>query len=211
MTTTTLHSTPSNLTWARASVAVIGIWFAAALAFAATGGISIEPGQFPSGLILGVTIPVAVFLTIYNASSSFRRFVLGLDIRTVVAVQQTRVIGALFLALLAAGILPGLFAWPAGAGDVAVGVAAIWVTHRLVRNPASVASGRFLTFHLLGLFDFAVAFATGVLAADPAITGGATTSMMNDLPLAMIPGFLVPLYAIMHLVAIIHWRQARRG
>jgi hypothetical protein len=120
-------------------------------------------------------------------------------------------VGALFLALLAAGSMPGLFAWPAGAGDVAVGVAAIWVTHRLVQNSASLTSGRFLTFHLMGLFDFAVAFATGVFVSDRSITGGVPTSMMDELPLAMVPGFLVPLYTILHLIAIIHWRQARRG
>ena len=211
MTTTTFTSDPSTFSWGRLSAVIGAIWFAIALAVAAAGGLDIPSGEFPTGLVLGVTVPVALFLGAYNFIPSFQRHILALDIRTVVAIQQTRVLGAIFLALLAVGSLPGLFAWPAGAGDVAVGVAAIWVTHRLVRRPASLADRSFLTFNLLGLFDFVVAFATGVLSADAAVTGGVTSSLMGELPLAMIPGFLVPIYAILHLVAIIHWRRARRG
>ncbi len=215
MTTTTLTRTsphPSRaFAWGRLSAGILAVWFVLALAFAWQGGVAVSSDSVPTGLLLAVTIPIGLFLAVYNTLPRFRAFILALDIRTVVAIQQTRVVGAVFLGLLAVESLPGLFAWPAGAGDVAVGLAAIWVTHRLVKNPDYLTSGGFLRFNLLGIFDFVVAFATGVLASDPTITGGVTSAPVNDLPFAMIPGFLVPLYAILHLIAIIHWRQARRG
>ncbi len=49
---------------------------------------------------------------------------LGVDIGLVTSFQAWRVAGFVFLPLLAFGHLPGLFAWPAGLGDVAVGLAA---------------------------------------------------------------------------------------
>jgi len=38
-----------------------------------------------------------------------------------VGVQVYRALGLIFLVLYAGGYLPGLFAWPAGVGDILVG------------------------------------------------------------------------------------------
>jgi hypothetical protein len=59
-----------------------------------------------------------------------------LDLRLLTALQGGRVIGFVFLALYAHGLLPGLFAWPAGLGDVLVGGAAPFVLLAQIQQDA---------------------------------------------------------------------------
>ena len=114
----------------------------------------------------------------YAALPRFRDWVLGLDLRMLTLFQAWRVIGFGFLPLCACGVLPGLFAWPAGLGDVAVGLAAPFVAARLARDPAYAASRGYLWFHIAGLLDFVAAAGTAMLAsgAFPAIHAGQPTS-----------------------------------
>jgi hypothetical protein len=59
-----------------------------------------------------------------------------------------------------------------------------------------------------GILDLAVAVAIGtVVATFPDIIAGATTGVLARLPLLLIPGYLVPLFVILHLTAL---SQARR-
>src|SRR5262249_44584082 len=54
-------------------------------------------------------------------------------------------------------VLPGLFAFPAGFGDMATGVTAPWIVLGLVRNPSFAASRRYVIWNILGILDFVVA------------------------------------------------------
>ena len=57
----------------------------------------------------------------------------------IVGVQLYRALGAIFLILYAAGKLPGLFAWPAGIGDIAIGFLAPVVGLAYARAPHKAA------------------------------------------------------------------------
>ncbi len=193
---------------ARAVLAVAGVWLAAAFTLSLSGSLQMPAGAPPLRVLAAAAAPILVFMLWYRGSAAFRAWVLGLDLRLVVMFQAWRVIGGVFLVLLAFGLLPGLFAWPAGLGDVAVGVTAPLVALALLRRP-DVATGRgFLAWNLFGLLDFVVAVATGTLASgvSPGLVQGVTADAMSAWPLAMIPGFLVPLFAILHLVAILQAR-----
>ncbi|MEN8197434.1 MAG: hypothetical protein ABFS30_13125, partial [Pseudomonadota bacterium] len=133
-----------------------------------------------------------------------------LDLHLLVAMQSWRVLGGMFLGLMVYGKLPGSFAWPAGLGDVAIGIAAPFVLLALLRDPGFVRRTRFLVWNLLGLLDFVVAIGAGTLSSGmfPGLTGPVTAAPMNAWPLSMIPGFLVPLFAMMHLAAIFQARKA---
>jgi hypothetical protein len=115
-----------------------------------------------------------------------------------------------FLALTAHGVLPGLFAWPAGLGDIAIGVTAPWVALALIRRPAFGSSGVFVVWNLLGILDLVVAVSMGALSSGfvPGFGGEVTTAPMARLPLVLIPGYLVPMFIMLHLVALF---QARRS
>lgn len=189
-------------------LAVAGIWLAAAFALSLSGSLQVPAGTPPLRVLAAAAVPILVFVLWYRRSAAFRAWVLGLDLRLVVMLQAWRVIGGVFLVLLAFGLLPGLFAWPAGLGDVAVGLTAPLVALALWRRPDIAAGSGFLAWNLFGLLDFVVAVATGTLAsgAVPGLVQGVTADAMSAWPLAMIPGFLVPLFAILHLVAILQTR-----
>ena len=138
--------------------------------------------------------------------------VLGWDLRLLTAIQAWRVIGFAMVVLLAFGALPGAFAWPAGLGDVLVGLAAPYYAVRLMDRPESATGRGFILWNFLGIFAFAVALGTGIAAsgAIPAITGtGATSAAMSVLPMALLPGFFVPLFFIAHLAVLLQVRRLR--
>lgn len=197
-------------TWKWIVPVILVVWFAVVYTLLQSGAYMVPPGQPPLPLAIGYAVPLVVFAALYFAAPGFRDFVLALDLRTVTALQAWRVIGGMFLALYAFGQLPGLFAWPAGAGDVAIGLAAVYVLHRLMNDATFAATRGFVAFNVLGLLDFAGAFATGALGADPALVGEVTTAPLLVLPLGLIPGFLVPAFTILHIIALIHARKLAR-
>ncbi len=137
---------------------------------------------------------------------------MALDIRLLTMLQHWRVVGFAFLPLYGFGVLPGLFAWPAGLGDVAVGLTAPFVVAALVRRPGFAGSRRFLAFHLLGILDFAVAAGTATLSsgAFPSLHAGPLTSVAMEVwPLSIFPTFIVPLFLMAHL-AVLFQVLARR-
>ena len=165
---------------------------------------------------IGVTaaFPVVLFLAAYALSTRFRGFVLSQDIRTLTMMQHWRVVGFAFLPLYAFGVLPGLFAWPAGLGDVAIGLAAVLVVARLDRDPHYITTSGFLWFNFLGLFDFAVAIASSGLSSGgfpELISNGVTSAPMDVWPLNIFPSFLVPAFIILHLTVLFNVRELLRS
>jgi hypothetical protein len=105
--------------------------------------------------------------------------------------------------------LPGAFAWPAGLGDIAIGITAPWIAMALWRRPAFASSQVFLVWNLLGILDLIVAVGTGAISSMLAsgAPGEVTTAPMAQLPLVLIPAYLVPLFVMLHLSSLF---QARR-
>ena len=165
-------------------------------------------------IAITAVIPVALFFAAYGLLPRFRAFVLAQNIRTLTMLHLWRVIGFAFLALYAFGVLPALFAWPAGLGDVAIGVAALFVVKRLERDPDYLTSPGLVRFHLLGLLDFVVAVATAGLAGGAfpdLIANGATSAPMDVWPLNIFPSFLVPAFIIVHATVLLKVRHLRRS
>ena len=188
-------------------------WFVAAYLIGSGHWLSNESGDLLAPIAITAVIPVLLFLLAYALSFSFRQFVLAQDLRLLTMLQLWRVIGFGFLLLYAFNVLPGLFAWPAGVGDVAIGVAAIFVVNRIERDSEFVTSAGFVRFHLLGLLDFAVAVITAGLAAGayPAlIPSGITSAAMDVWPLNIFPSFMVPGFIILHLIVLLKVRHLRR-
>src|ERR1700744_1696761 len=106
---------------------LVPAWLAVVLISAARGAFVAAPGKPPLGLLTGLLAPLTLFLVGYWTSEAFRDFVLSVDLRLVVAIQSWRWAGFGFLTLYAYRVLPGLFAWPAGVGDAAIGITAPFV------------------------------------------------------------------------------------
>jgi hypothetical protein len=190
-------------------VLVLAAWFACVVLVGASGGFVSPSGGLPLPIAIGVTAPVVVFLSAFWMSLRFREFVLTADLRLVTGIQAWRAAGFAFLALYAHGVLPGLFALPAGLGDIAIGVTAPWIVLALIRRPGFAASKTFVVWNLLGLLDLVDAVGTGALSSALA-TGAAgeiTTLPMAQLPLVLVPAYLVPIFVMLHLASLF---QARR-
>jgi hypothetical protein len=189
--------------------AVLAAWFALVVLLGAHGVFAQPPGTPPLPIFIGFAVPIIIFFALYGFSRTFRAFVLGLDLRLVTAIQAWRFGGLSFIALYTYGVLPGLFAWPAGLGDIAIGLTAPWVMRALERRPEFAASKSFVVWNLLGILDQLIAVGTGTASALLAVgaAGEVTTAPMAGLPLVLIPVFLVPIFIMLHVAALL---QARR-
>ena len=142
-----------------------------------------------------------------------RRSAVRIDLRVLTAIQAWRVIGILFLGLYAFGLLPGVFAWPAGLGDVTVGVAAPFALLAIVRRTPSWPT-RVAWLNIAGLLDFVGAVGTGVLTSNSSLgvlSDGVTRASLGALPLSLVPTFAVPLWTIFHLISLLQLRRLARA
>jgi hypothetical protein len=209
MTTLSASGPASARIFSKPVLAIAVLWLAGAIGLGSQG-LFVPRGDAPPMMILiAVLGPPALFLLAYRASAGLRAWVEGLDLAAVLAVQGWRAAGALFLPLWIFGFLPAAFALPAGVGDLAVGMAAPFVAVLVARQAAGAHRAAYaLTF--AGLADFVVAVGTGVLTREASwllLPGEAGSDLMNQLPLSLIPTFLVPLFLIAHIVAFIKLKQ----
>ncbi len=173
-------------------------WMALALPLVLAGTFATGPGEPSLALALHLAAVVTATLVGIAVSPRFRASIRALDPEILTSLQAWRVLGMMFLFLAALGDLPPVFAIPAGAGDVLVGLAApIVLIHMRKKTLSRRAFGWFTG---LGLLDFAVAFALGnyVNLTIPPEAGFAS---MAALPLVLVPGLFVPAFAVLHLAA----------
>jgi hypothetical protein len=193
----------SSKDYGKLAVGIIAAWFVFALSASAAHVFKQSSAAPPIALGLSVLIPVVVFWIWFRTSAGFREFVLSLDPRVLTIVQSWRIAGFVFVVLYVYGILPGIFANPAGWGDIAIGLTAPWVAMKLA-EPGHRKG--FIVWNALGILDLVVAVTTGTTSrlVHP---HGLAADAMTVLPLSIVPTFLVPLFLIMHIIVI---AQARR-
>jgi hypothetical protein len=120
----------------------------------------------------------------------------------IIGVQLYRVLGAIFLILYAADKMPGLFAWPAGIGDIIVGLLAPVVALAYARDPRRNA-GLVTAWNLFGILDLAVAVTTGFITSPSRLFSyEPSNELIAIFPLVLIPVNLVPLAILLHLASL---------
>ncbi len=181
-------------------LAIAVVWLSVAVLLAQRGVF-----RAPLNLAMAALGPATVFVVVYLLSPRLRDWVRRVDMAVIVNAQAWRVVGALFLPLWAFGILPGGFAGPAAIGDIAIGVAAPFVALAVVRQARSWRAS-VMVLSLVGMLDFAIVFTAAALAAPGgplAAADGISSSVMGHLPLSVIPTLLVPVFLILHVVALL--------
>jgi hypothetical protein len=194
----------------------LALWLGLVTFLGSQGAFVGRAGSPPLPIFLGLAIPLAVFFAAYFGWSAFRTVILGADLRFVTAMQAWRWAGQHFLFLYASGVLPGLFAVPAGLGDMAIGITAPWMVLGLIRNPSFAASRRFMIWNILGIVDFVVAttmavLCTGLFPRINGLIGNVTTAPMAQLPLVLTPAYMVPFFIMLHFTALVQARQLARA
>jgi hypothetical protein len=189
------------------------LWLGLVILLGAQGRFLGRPGSPPMPIFFGFAIPLAVFFAAYFGSSAFRAFVLGADLRLAASLQAWRFAGFGFLSLYAFGVLPGLFAFPAGLGDMAIALSAPLIVLGLIRDPSFATSRRHVIWNIMGIVDLVVAVSLGTICSGfiPGLTGNVTTSPMSLLPEVLVPAFLVPFFIMLHFTALSQARQLIRS
>jgi hypothetical protein len=188
---------------------VVSAWAALTLLLNVLGVFATPPDKPPLPLLIAVIGPPIVFVIAYACSAHVRTRALRLNLRLLTAMQAWRVIGAMFLVLMAFGFLPGTFAWPAGIGDLLVGAYAPFVVLAIARRTPGWPT-HVVLLNVLGLLDFVGAIGGGVLSGRSPLgifRGEVTTDIMQELPLSMIPTFAVPFWIVLHLLSLIKLRH----
>jgi hypothetical protein len=162
-------------------------------------------------IALAIGIPILVGALFIGASKQVREIIEAVPQSQLVAFQFYRVLGVTFLVVYAAGQLPGIFALPAGWGDLIVGLTALIVGARVARrgNDQLVA-----LWNWLGIIDLLIAVATGFLSAPSRFqifSLDAPNVLIGSFPLVMIPIFAVPLSIVLHLASLSKIRSAHRS
>jgi hypothetical protein len=187
-------------------------WLAVVLFLGARGAFVAAGDRPPLGLLIGVVLPLSIFVIAYLAFPAVREFILSADPRVLVGIQAWRWAGFGFINLYFYKVLPGVFAWPAGLGDMAIGATAPLILSALLRNPEFAASKRFVLWNLSGILDFAVALTIGAVGRQivPKLFAAVPTSPMTHLPLILIPAFLVPMFLMLHITMLLQARRLNR-
>jgi hypothetical protein len=194
-------------TWLAVAIPLVA-WLALVWISAAAG--VFEVGRSRTPLPLAVILPPVIGLTFLMRSG---RIAAALDAAApgwLVGIQVYRVLGANFLVLWAYGAIPGVFALPAGIGDVLVGLLALPVAVYLA---SGAARGRALAvaWNFLGIADLVNAVILGVLSSPGPLQHLALDHpnvQTSSYPTVMTPAFAVPFSLILHGLSL--WQLWRR-
>jgi len=149
--------------------------------------------------VLPPRIPMALVATLLAGyllllSPTFRHIVAAVPQHWLIGIQTFRILGGLWLARYFAGQLPGLFALPAGIGDVATGVLAPFVAYAWYSDKP-YARGAAIAWNLFGMADLVNAVVLG------ALTNGGTGGIV--FPTVLIPVYGVPRAFLIHSYSLI--------
>ncbi len=190
------HPASIDAWWKLAMVLAAWLGLDMAIVFS---GILARPESPPYLMLIFATLPLALFLIAYRASSALRSWAMRLDTGALVGIHTWRMLGMSFLFLYFFDLLPAGFAIPAGLGDAAAALGATWIVLTVARR-APLSRRALLGWNLFGIADFVVAFSMGTLLQSRFFGGASNTDIMGAFPLVLIPLFIVPLLTISHLI-----------
>ena len=180
-------------------IGILGVWFLAALVVGQLGVLAGAPPLAVPGMLWGLT---GLVLLAFWRWSELRAWVLSVDIRRLVAIHVTRFVGIYFLILYGRGELPYAFAVPGGWGDIAIATLALGV---IALAPLRGRGGwwAYYLWNVLGLADILMVVIT---AARLGLSDPPSLRALTQLPLSLLPTFLVPIIISTHVMLMIRLR-----
>ena len=183
------------------SAVILFSWFLVALVLGLADAYKAAPDRIPT-IQYGIFIPTLVGAWLILRSSTVGRIIDAVPQPWIVGVQLYRALGVIFLILYATHKMPGLFAWPAGVGDVTVGLLAPVVALAYARDPRRNA-GRVTIWNALGILDLVVAITAGFITSPSALFSyEPPNELIAIFPLVLIPVYFVPLSLLLHLASL---------
>ena len=201
------HAADRARTFRISSVILLG-WLAVTVGLGAFGVYNVDSTEVPT-IQYAILLPIVIGALLIWLSETAKRVIAAVPQSWLVGVQLYRALGVIFLILYAIGKLPALFAWPAGIGDIAIGLLAPIVGLAYARAPhkaASLVAG----WNVFGILDLMIAVGTGFATAPSLIQPievTPTSDLMTVLPMVLIPVYLVPLSIVLHLASLAKLRR----
>ena len=191
--------------FAAVGVIVVVGWFALSLWLSLSG--AYEPDEEAAFIPLiawAISLPILVLGPFVLWSRTMGRMLDELSNPLLIGFQLYRVLGVLFLILLAQDALPAVFAVPAGIGDVLTGVLAIPVAVFLARRGRS-AFGVAVGWNVFGFADLVLALTLGFLSSPGQLQMLALDEpnlIVSHFPLVLVPVFAVPVSILLHFASV---------
>jgi len=166
--------------------------------------------------VLGPDFPARPLLYLLLASIiayKARHWILGKGVsqHILIGLQLIRPIGMVFVIEHTQGNLPGIFAYPAGLGDLLTGVLATYVLYRFWNT--RIPPFWILLVAVVGLLDFVSAFFFGFTSSATPVQLFAfeNPNQVTEYPLGLIPLFLVPYAVIAHILSLAQLSRDRQS
>jgi len=195
-------TTSPNTKHTKISVIIL-IWFSLILALSLNHSFIPAKGELPVNILLSAAISVGLFILAYWRLPIFRDYVLNIDMRLLIMLHSWRMLGMGFIMLYLFDKLPPLFAFLAGFGDAATAIAAVFLAYALFTERQGVSKKLIWRWNTFGLLDFIIAVSIGILTQTDAVlhaSNGVSSDLMVAFPFVLIPGFLVQLFTITHII-----------
>ncbi|CTQ56196.1 hypothetical protein LP7551_04755 [Roseibium album] len=162
---------------------------------------------------IAISVPIVLGVLVYRRSATARLLLQAIPQSHLIGIQAYRAFGFVFLILWGQGLIPGLFALPAGIGDILTGVGAVLL---------AVGVGIFQTGNRLairfwnsfGIADLVLAVFLGTITSPTPLQLAAfdmPNALISAYPLALIPTFAVPIAILLHLASLAKLRQEEQS
>ena len=164
--------------------------------------------QNASALAVAATVWTLTALILFACWKvrTIRACVLNIDLRWLVLLHLTRLFaGAYFLVLCQRRLLPCAFATPAGWGDIVIGVLAVALVSSMHIQFAKTV---LLSWNTLGLVDITFVVSSALRFG---LKDWQSMHAIRELPLSLLPTFLVPLIIASHVLIFVRLSRARIG
>lgn len=184
------------------------LWATVAWSTAINGGFRSGASALPL-LPTAIFLPVIVGAPLLLLSKRVGQLLDAMPTTWLVALQVYRVFGSQWLAYWLRGLLLGLWALPAGTGDVLTGLFAAPVAIALAAGTTEARKAAIL-WNVFGIADFVVAIALGLITSPgpfQLIAPVGPNIGLDGYPNVLTPAFVVPGSILLHLLSL---RQLRR-
>ncbi len=181
---------------------VLLAWFSAVFILGKIGFFARNP-LFAPNMIFGFLI-LFHFLRMAYHSKTLQTVADAIPTTWIVGIQTYRIVGVGFLILYVQQQLPAAFAFPAGIGDILVGVSAPFVA-MIYYAKKPYAQKLAIAWNIFGIADVVVAVGVGILGFPRPVQFiplAPSTEPFSLFPLVIIPLFAVPLATLLHFLSL---------
>ena len=189
----------------RTVLIVLGLWLGLAIGMGAAGVF-----RNVTAPVLGITnwsLVIAALIAVWRIRP-LREWVMALNLRALVLYHAVRFVGIYFLVLYQQGRLPYAFAVPGGWGDILVAAAALVVAFGFIPIRNMPRWWTVLSWNTVGLLDILMVIATAIRLG---LADMRQMAPLTELPLSLLPTFIVPLIIATHALIFVRlWKHRAR-